>query len=157
MSAQIIIHHHWAAVVSCGWAMVSACRLHVSMSCAVLCQIFVQVVSPLLGWSSSSIFVIWSSSKYSGIFYDVYLSQKRARYMYMFRLNFCAHVSPPSCTMLACTHTHTHACTHTCTHARTHTHINIHISRTLCADRSIAVKEAQSSFLHCDVARKARL
>ena len=41
-------HHHWAAVVSCGWAKTSACRLQVSLSCAVLCQIapvHVQVVS----------------------------------------------------------------------------------------------------------------
>ena len=32
-------HHHWAAVVSRGWAKALACRLHVSLSCAVLCQI----------------------------------------------------------------------------------------------------------------------
>ena len=32
-------HHHWAAVVSRGWAKASACRLQVSLSCAVLCQI----------------------------------------------------------------------------------------------------------------------
>ena len=35
----IIIHHHWAAVVSRGWAKASACCLQVSQSCAVLCQI----------------------------------------------------------------------------------------------------------------------
>ena len=32
-------HHHWAAVLSRGWAKASACRLQVSLSCAVLCQI----------------------------------------------------------------------------------------------------------------------
>ena len=32
-------HHHYAAVVSHGWAKASACRLQVSLSCAVLCQI----------------------------------------------------------------------------------------------------------------------
>ena len=32
-------HHHWAAMVSRGWAMASACRLHVSLSCAVRCHI----------------------------------------------------------------------------------------------------------------------
>ena len=32
-------HHHWAAVVSHGWAKASACRLQVSLSCAVLCPI----------------------------------------------------------------------------------------------------------------------
>ena len=32
-------HHHWTAVVSRGWAKASACRLQVSLSCAVLCQI----------------------------------------------------------------------------------------------------------------------
>ena len=32
-------HHHWAAVVSRGWAKASACRLQVCLSCAVLCQI----------------------------------------------------------------------------------------------------------------------
>ena len=37
--ATAYIHHHWAAVVSCGWAKASACRLQVSLSCAVLCQI----------------------------------------------------------------------------------------------------------------------
>ena len=31
--------HHWAGVGSCGWAKTSACRLQVSLSCAVLCQI----------------------------------------------------------------------------------------------------------------------
>ena len=49
---------------------ISACRLQVSLSCAVLCQIvwrvapvFVQVVSPPLGWSPlSSFLVIWSPS-----------------------------------------------------------------------------------------------
>ena len=29
--------HHWAAVVSCGWAKVSACRLKVSLFRPVLC------------------------------------------------------------------------------------------------------------------------
>ena len=32
-------HHHWAAIVSRGWAKASACRLQVCLSCAVLCQI----------------------------------------------------------------------------------------------------------------------
>ena len=32
-------HHHCAAVVSRGWAKVSACHLQVSLACAVLCQI----------------------------------------------------------------------------------------------------------------------
>ena len=32
-------HHHRAAVVSCGWAKASACRLQASLSCAVLCHI----------------------------------------------------------------------------------------------------------------------
>ena len=31
--------HHWAATVSCCWAKASACRLQVSLSCALLCQI----------------------------------------------------------------------------------------------------------------------
>ena len=35
----ITIHHHWAAVVSRGWAKVSACSRQDSLSCAVLCQI----------------------------------------------------------------------------------------------------------------------
>ena len=32
-------HHHYAAVVSHGWVKASACRLQVSLLCAVLCQI----------------------------------------------------------------------------------------------------------------------
>ena len=32
-------HHHWAAIVSRRWAKASSCRLHVSLSRAVLCQI----------------------------------------------------------------------------------------------------------------------
>ena len=32
-------HHHWAATVSSGWAKASACRLQLSLSCAVLCHI----------------------------------------------------------------------------------------------------------------------
>ena len=32
-------HHHWAAVVCRGWANASACRLQVSLFCAVLFQI----------------------------------------------------------------------------------------------------------------------
>ena len=32
-------HHHYAAVVSHGWAKASACRIQVSLSCAVLCHI----------------------------------------------------------------------------------------------------------------------
>ena len=35
----ILCIHHWAAAVSRVWAKASACRLQVSMSCAVLCQI----------------------------------------------------------------------------------------------------------------------
>ena len=37
----VCIHHnhHWAAVVSRGWAKASACRLQVSLFCAVLCPI----------------------------------------------------------------------------------------------------------------------
>ena len=31
--------HHWAAVVSNGWANASECRLQVSLTCAALCQI----------------------------------------------------------------------------------------------------------------------
>ena len=31
-------HHHWAAVVSRGWAKATPCRLQVSLSCAVLCH-----------------------------------------------------------------------------------------------------------------------
>ena len=31
--------HHWAAVVSRGWAMASSCRFHFSLPCALLCQI----------------------------------------------------------------------------------------------------------------------
>ena len=34
-----INHHHWAAVVSRGWANASACCLQASLSCAVLCHI----------------------------------------------------------------------------------------------------------------------
>ena len=34
-----IHHHHWAAVVSRGWAKASAGRLQVSLSCAALCHI----------------------------------------------------------------------------------------------------------------------
>ena len=32
-------NHHWAAVVSHGWAKASACCLQITLSCAVLCQI----------------------------------------------------------------------------------------------------------------------
>ena len=32
-------HHHWAAVVSRGWAKASACRLQITLYCAFLCQI----------------------------------------------------------------------------------------------------------------------
>ena len=32
-------HHHWAAVVSRGWAKASACHFQVSLSCAVVCHI----------------------------------------------------------------------------------------------------------------------
>ena len=32
-------HHHWAAVVSRGWAKASAFRLQITLSCAVLCHI----------------------------------------------------------------------------------------------------------------------
>ena len=57
-------HHHWAVVVSRGWVKASACRLPVSLSCVVLCQIVslqytcVQVVSPPLGWSTLSYFLV---------------------------------------------------------------------------------------------------
>ena len=59
-----IIIQHWAAVVSRGWAKASACRLQVSLSCADhVAPVFVQVVSPPLGWSPlSSFLVIWSPS-----------------------------------------------------------------------------------------------
>ena len=30
---------HWVAILSCGWAKASSCRLQVSLSCAVICQI----------------------------------------------------------------------------------------------------------------------
>ena len=60
-------HHHWAAVVSRGWARASSC---VSKSvCLVqslpdrVAPVFVQVVSPTLGWSLlSSFLVIWAPS-----------------------------------------------------------------------------------------------
>ena len=32
-------HHHYAAVVSRGWAKASACRLQITLSCAFLCHI----------------------------------------------------------------------------------------------------------------------
>ena len=54
--------------MSRGWAKASACRLQITLSCAVLCHIlslqyFVQVVSPPLGRSPlSSFLVIWSPS-----------------------------------------------------------------------------------------------
>ena len=32
-------HHHYAAVVSRGWVKASACRLQITLSCAVLCHI----------------------------------------------------------------------------------------------------------------------
>ena len=32
-------HHCWAAIVSCGWAKASVCRLQVSLLCDVLCHI----------------------------------------------------------------------------------------------------------------------
>ena len=35
----IIIHHHYAAVVSRGWAKASACRLQITLSCSYLCHI----------------------------------------------------------------------------------------------------------------------
>ena len=38
-SQSNITHHHWAAVVSRCWVKASACRLQVSLSCAVLCRI----------------------------------------------------------------------------------------------------------------------
>ena len=41
-------HQHWETVVSRGWTKASACRLQVSLSCAVLCQIV------LLQYSSRS-------------------------------------------------------------------------------------------------------
>ena len=50
------------------WVKSSACRLQSTLSCAVLCHmvslhVFVQVVSPPLGWSPlSSFLVIWSPS-----------------------------------------------------------------------------------------------
>ena len=53
--------------MSRGWAKASACRLQMTLSCAVLCHIVslqylsMQVVSPPLGWSPlSSFLVIWS-------------------------------------------------------------------------------------------------
>ena len=36
---KFIIIHHWAVVVSRGWAKASACCLQVTLSCAVLCHI----------------------------------------------------------------------------------------------------------------------
>ena len=39
MHLENVYHHHWAAVVSRGWANASACSLKVSLPCAVLCQI----------------------------------------------------------------------------------------------------------------------
>ena len=39
IAVSINHHQHWAAVMSRGWAKASACRLLVSLSCAVLCQI----------------------------------------------------------------------------------------------------------------------
>ena len=55
-------HHHWAAVVSRGWAKASAC--YPVLCCPLpdrVTPVFVQVVSPLLGWSLlSSFLVIWT-------------------------------------------------------------------------------------------------
>ena len=54
--------------MSRGWAKASACRLQMTLSCAVLCHyrvapVFVQVVSPPHGWSPSSSFLVtWSPS-----------------------------------------------------------------------------------------------
>ena len=66
-SINIIVahHHHWAAVVSRGWTKASACRLQVTLSCAVLCHIvslqYLSKSSPSFGWSPlSSFLVIWS-------------------------------------------------------------------------------------------------
>ena len=62
-----IHHHHLVAVVSRGCAKASASRLQVSLSGAVLpdcvAPVFVQVVSPPLGWSPLSCFLfVWSPS-----------------------------------------------------------------------------------------------
>ena len=46
-------HHHWAAVVSRGWTKASACRLQVSLSCAVLYQMV-----PLQYFSRSSLHLL---------------------------------------------------------------------------------------------------
>ena len=59
---HIIIHHHLqAAVVSHGWAKASACRLQITVLCCPLpyrvARVFVQVVSPPLGWSPLSTFL----------------------------------------------------------------------------------------------------
>ena len=54
--------------MSRGWAKASACRLQISLHCAVLCHIMSlqylsKVVSPPLGWSPlSSFLVLWSPS-----------------------------------------------------------------------------------------------
>ena len=63
---HIIIHHHLqAAVVSHGWAKASARHLQITVLCCPLpyrvARVFVQVVSPPLGWSPLSTFLaIWS-------------------------------------------------------------------------------------------------
>ena len=49
--------------MSRGWAKASACHLQITLSCAVLCHnrvapVFVQVVSPPLGWSPLSSFLV---------------------------------------------------------------------------------------------------
>ena len=56
-------HHHQAAVVSRGWAKASACRLQMTLSCAVLCHI----VS--LQYSSRSSF-----HRLAGLFCRLFLS-----------------------------------------------------------------------------------
>ena len=62
-----IIIGHWAAVVSSGWANALACRLQVSLSCAVLCQIVsLQYLSRpslhRLAGLPCRLFVSWSQS-----------------------------------------------------------------------------------------------
>ena len=63
---KFIIIHHWAVVVSRGWAKASACRLQVTVLCGPLpycvAPVFVQVVFPPLGLSPlSSFLVAWSA------------------------------------------------------------------------------------------------
>ena len=112
---MFVIMHHWAAVVSCGWANASTCRLQVRLYCTVLLRI---VSLENLSWSTLHRLTFLSSSLV------VYRN-------YLFRTAYLTSLSVSLTHTCACTHAqknapHAHTRTHTQTHTHARTHARLH-------------------------------